>query len=167
MLPLQLPTMPRHLAARIEANIRVAQCFDRLSSRLHNSTSTATTRCTKIFTSPPVIVSTTSAVIVLTAFMQVFEYFVCGGQRVLQWLAHCPFKIALLVVCLDQAAYNGLMMRMMSALQWLLLPSLVLLPLGTMRLAHWRSCTRRTLGPMRRPSRSLRCLANSRLRKKP
>ena len=75
---------------------------------------------------PPRLVATTSAAIVLTALLNIFESLFTLGVPFLLWLRECPFRKVLLIITCDQASYNGLVFKFLMCLQWMLLPSIVL-----------------------------------------
>ena len=73
---------------------------------------------------PPKLVQTTSARIVLTALLQSFESTITLGQPLLEWLRSNAFQMVLIILCVDQAAYNGLCYKILLCLQLILLPGL-------------------------------------------
>jgi hypothetical protein len=76
---------------------------------------------------PPRLISTTSAKIVGTAVINIFEKVICSGKSILDWIREGHFEITMVIVCADMAAYNGLFFKMFRSLQWILMPLFPLL----------------------------------------
>ena len=75
------------------------------------------------FAIPPKLIATTTAAIVLTAMLHFIESVISGGQPLLNFLRDSTFEMVLFILCVDQAAYNGLAFKFLLCLQLLLLPS--------------------------------------------
>ena len=72
----------------------------------------------------PKLVCTTSAEIFLTAVVQILESSITLGRPLIDFLRDNAFQMVLFILCVGQAAYNGLAYEFLLCMQLLLLASL-------------------------------------------